>query len=140
MGSGTGFAADDYTWYLDTNSTSNGFKLGIAPGGGDYGNQLEINLGSIDTTKKHWVMFGYDDSPSSNNAFLFIKREGDPLFYSNTSTTMSAYVSGRSYSFANTAYFAGGTISAQYYRPLYWENMYLQDLTMFQRLCERYDS
>lgn len=138
VGSGSGFTADDYTWYLDTNSTSNGFKLGIAPGGGDYGVQVEVNLGSIDTTKKHWFFFGYDDSPSSNNGFLFIKREGDANVYSNTSITMSAYVTGRSHYLANTAYFAGSSISCTYYRALYWENMYLQDLTMFQRLTERY--
>lgn len=140
MGSGVGFTADDYTWYVDNNSTSNGFYFGVAPGAGDYGFQLGVNTGSIDTTKKHWFMFGYVDTPSTNNGFLFVKREGDPLIYSNTSIVMSAFVTGRSFYLSNTAYFPGGTINATYYLSLYWDNLYLQDLTLFQRLCERYSS
>lgn len=138
MGSGTGFSADDYTWYFDTNSSSNGFYFGVSPGSGDYGNQLMINTGTIDTTKKHWVMFGYQASASGNKAFLFLRREGDNTLYAGTSNNLSPYSTNRNFYLSNSGYHAGGTISVDYYRALYWENQYLQNAAIFNALCNQY--
>lgn len=138
LGSGTGFTADDYTWYLDTSSGSNGWKFGVAPGSGDYGNQLEVLSGTIDNTKKHYIHFGFMDTPSTNSAFINVKVEGGALIYHNESVGMSAYPIGRSHSLANTAYFAGGTIGAEYFKMMYWENRYLNSQRLFQELLKRH--
>lgn len=138
MGSGANFTADDYTWYLDTSSGSNGWKFGVAPGGGDYGNQLEVITGAIDNTKKVWAMFGFHSSDSANDGFIFVKVEGSGIVYANFTNNMSAYVPGRSYYLANTAYFAGGTIGADYFNLQYWENQFLFNGDIFNYLCANY--
>jgi len=136
LGSGSGGSADDYTWYIINGAGASGFLFGVSPGGGDYGSSVFANAGAIDTTKKYKFMLGYNDTPAANLAFIFAKKDGDPNIYQGYSNTMSQYQSGRNHLFSNTPLSVGGSVSCEYGYAEYWENQYLQDLSIFQALCE----
>ena len=141
VSSGIAGGTTDYTWYFDTDSASTGFILGVATAS-SYGAQVGASPGAIDTTKKYYALFGYERMPGTgvNRAFLYFLKDGDSAPTTATSLVMNDMITTSTHSVRPRAHATGTSCSVNYYHMRYWDNEYLENPDVLDRLIKLQNS